>query len=57
MILLDFKCQKCGRSASVAPSEETIRYSEEKSRKSEKTKNVSVRCPYCGTWNTVKVPK
>jgi DNA-directed RNA polymerase subunit RPC12/RpoP len=57
MILLDFKCHKCGKHATVAPSEEAIRYSEEKSLESEETKNVAARCPYCGTWNTVKVPK
>jgi hypothetical protein len=57
MILLDFRCQKCGKCATVAPSEESIRYSEEKSFKNEKMKKVAARCPYCGTWNTVKVPK
>ena len=56
MMLLDFQCQKCGRPASVAPSSETIRYGEKTSR-DDQSRKVTVRCPYCGAWNTVKVPK
>jgi DNA-directed RNA polymerase subunit RPC12/RpoP len=56
MMLLEFNCQKCGKPALVAPSSETIQYSE-KTFRDDPTKNVTVRCPYCGTWNTVKIQK
>jgi DNA-directed RNA polymerase subunit RPC12/RpoP len=52
---LSFICIRCGKSTAAAPSEETLRYSE-KQFKGEDTKNVTVRCPHCGAWNTVKVP-
>jgi DNA-directed RNA polymerase subunit RPC12/RpoP len=54
-MFLSFRCVRCGKSVSAAPSEESLRYSEEKG-KGEDTKKVTVRCPHCGAWNTVKAP-
>ena len=56
MILVRFVCVSCGKSVSTAPSGEGLKYSERQCRE-EELKSVPVRCPHCGTWNSVKVPK
>jgi DNA-directed RNA polymerase subunit RPC12/RpoP len=56
MILVRFVCVRCGKTASTAPSEEGLKYSD-RHFKEEELKSVPVRCPHCGTWNSVKVPK